>query len=474
MLVVIVLALASATGCGDSGDPVRSQADVERVGKWLVDPQGRVVVVHGFNVVQKNPPFVRTEFGPDDAQLLASEGFTVARVPFIWEAVEPQPGTYDDAYIMRVIELQELLAGYGIRTLSGFHQDFWSRTAPPGIGDGAPVWATVGSFNDSFAAFWRNDPGPGGVVIQTRFLHAWQHVAGFLRNRPNIIAIDPLNEPYPGSDYPAPCGPFTRCPQFETGALADFYRRVTDAIRSAGALQVIFPEGVAESGQQPPVLPKFADLQTGFNFHYYCSATQLAPQEIPVGAPSPAAEACAPTERTNIGRFTDYAAQLDVPGFLSEFSCNDINPDNAQVVDLVAQTFTSWTAWAYYPQNHPTDCPRQGLLRNNTQPVSEAVKQDKLDALAVPYAHAIAGTPELETLDRASRTYGLSYRSVPVPGAQLSSGALTEIFVPSRMYPAGYLVRVGNARIQSGANERWLKVSAVPNEEVSVTITPRQ
>ena len=81
----------------------------------------------------------------------------------------------------------------------------------------------------------------------------------------------------------------------------------------------------------------------------------------------------------------------------------------------------------------------------------------------------IAGTPERETLDRASRTYALSYRSLPV-----RNDALTEVFVPGRMYPAGYLVDARNASIQSGANERWLKVRAVPNVEVSVTITPRQ
>jgi hypothetical protein len=36
-------------------------------GEWLVDRDGRVVVVHGSNVVQKNPPFVRTELGADAA-----------------------------------------------------------------------------------------------------------------------------------------------------------------------------------------------------------------------------------------------------------------------------------------------------------------------------------------------------------------------------------------------------------------------
>ncbi len=472
-LALLAAYLLSLAACGESTtEPTVAGGAVRRVGPWLVDDQGRVIVVHGFNIVRKTAPFVATEFGPSDARLLADEGFTVARIAFIWEAVEPQPGDYDDEYIGRVLALDALLGRYGIRTLVDFHQDLWSRATH---GDGAPAWATLGSdFNKSFAAFWRDDPGPGGVGIQTRFVRAWEHVARALRDHRNIIGLDLLNEPYPGSDYPAPCGPFTRCVEFERGALATFYGRVIAAIRTAGAAQVIMPEGVAESGQQAPVLPTFSDPQSGFNFHFYCLATQLSSVEVPVGQPSPQAAACAPIEQRNIERFTSYAAQLDVPGLLSEFSCNDVNPDNAQVVDDVASTFTSWTAWMYYrAAADPANCSRQGLLLDDTQPGSEAnAKQDKLDAFSVPYAAAIAGTPESTQLDRASRTYTLSYRSGAVTGAELRPEALTAVFVPARMYPTGYVAEVRGARIRSSANARWLLLSAGPDSSVSVTVTP--
>jgi endoglycosylceramidase len=193
-----------------------------------------------------------------------------------------------------------------------------------------------------------------------------------------------------------------------------------------------------------------------------------------VGQPSPEAMACAPMEQRNIERFTSHAAQLNVPGFLSEFSCNDVNPDNAQVVDAVALTFTSSTAWMYYTAaDDPANCPRQGVLLDDAQPGSEAnAKQDKLDAFSVPYAEAIAGTPESTQLDRASRTYTLSYRSSPVTGAELRPDALTAVFVPARMYPTGYVAEVRGARIQSSANARWLLLSAAPDSSVSVTVTP--
>jgi Cellulase (glycosyl hydrolase family 5) len=204
---------------------------------------------------------------------------------------------------------------------------------------------------DSFAAFWRNAAAADAIGIQTRFLAAWKHVAHALRMHTNILGFDPFNEPYPGSAYTSQCGSFNAfspCPAFEQGALASFYRRVTAAIRAGGAHQIIWPEGVAQNGQAAPALPRFRDGQTAFNFHYYCSQTQLVAGEVPIGQPSPATQQCASQERKGIGTFLSYARRIGVPAILSEFSCNDVDPDNAQVVDLVDRSFISWTAWAYY------------------------------------------------------------------------------------------------------------------------------
>ena len=309
------------------------------------------------------------EFTASDARLLADEGFTVVRIGFIWQGLEPSPGRYDDGYVARIAKLDTLLGRYGIRTLVDFHQDGWSK----GFGfDGAPAWAdNKGGPFDSFAAFWRNAPGPGGVGIQTRFIAAWRHVAHALRKHTNILGFDPFNEPYPGSDYTSQCGSFNAfspCPVFEQGALASFYRRVTAAIRAGGAHQIIWPEGVAQNGQAPPALPRFRDPQTAFNFHYYCSQTQFLTGEVPLGQPSPATAQCAPEERKGIGTFLAYARRIGAPSMLSEFSCTDIDPDNAQIVDLVGRSFISWTAWAYYRNvPDPANCMNQGLLDQRQQ-----------------------------------------------------------------------------------------------------------
>src|SRR3954453_2870360 len=77
-LLVAMTPTARAAG-GPDGQPLH------RAGQWMVDSGGPLFVGHGFNIVKKLVPFVRSEFSEADARLLADEGFTVAGVGFIWE-----------------------------------------------------------------------------------------------------------------------------------------------------------------------------------------------------------------------------------------------------------------------------------------------------------------------------------------------------------------------------------------------------
>jgi endoglycosylceramidase len=307
------------------------------------------------------------------------------------------------------------------------------------------------------------------VGIQTHFVRLWQHLASRLAGRANVMGIDPFNEPYPGQGYP--CSPFTACPPFETGALAEFYRRVIPAVRAGGARQVIYPEAIADSGVVAPSLPGFDDPQTGFHYHYYCNVTQTSTKVSPASARTPEGEACKQAENESLGNYHRYTRGLGVPAFLGEFSCNDVNDDNAQVVDDVGAAFDSWTIWAYYTAaDDPADCPGQGLLVDDKKPA--VAKAAKLDAIVVPHAQAIAGTPESTSLDRATRTFKLSYRAAAVPGATLASD-VTKVFVPQRMYPTGYRAKVTGATVISAPTAPWLLLrSDAPGGEVTLTHMP--
>jgi endoglycosylceramidase len=482
-LLLMTLAVAG-TPPAASADSPRPPA---RAGKWLVDGQGRVISVHGVNLVRKTAPYYPANFGDSDAALLASEGLNAARIGFIWEAVEPRPGVYDDAYIRRIVAVNDLLAAHGIRTLVDFHQDGWSRSA--GIsqlggasGDGAPQWATLGAdprnAQDDFRAFWDDEPAADGVGIQTHFVRAWQHVIRILNasaGRANIVGIDPFNEPYAGSGYS--CQPFlASCPAFEQGALAQFYRRVIAALRGAGDTHVIFPES-DPNADGSTALPALADSAVGDNFHIYCFPL-LGAGFLGVPTPPGFDAVCPPQENQAVAVNAARADRIAGPGFLSEFGASDVNTDNARLVDLADEHFWSWTYWAYYvyhPQD-PANSDSQGLLVDERKPGSEAnAKQAKLDALAVPWARAVAGTPSKYHFDRATSTMSLTYSTAPPAGAHPASGASTEIFVPARHYPRGYDVRVEGGTVLSAPGARIVRIAATSGaaHDVSVTITPR-
>jgi endoglycosylceramidase len=426
--------------------------------------------MHGFDIVHKKSPYYPNNFTSQDASFLADEGFTVARIGFIWAGVEPEPGVYDNAYIEQMVRFNQLLSRYGIHTLIDFHQDAWSSLTG---GDGAPAWATPDhtNFLNDFQDFWDNAPGPNGVGIQTAFDDAWRHVVQMLDASPaagNIVGFDPFNEPYAGTS--SGCAPFTPCPGFESGELAGFYRGVIAAIRSTGDHHVIFPEGIAQNGIAEPSLPKFADPQTAFSFHYYCPLTQTATSTEPDDS------LCTPLRDRGVGNFVTYANDLDLPAFEGEFSCNDDDRDNAATVDLFDQDLLSWTIWAYYTYaSDPANCAGQGLLIDDDKPGSVAnAKPAKLAALVVPYPDAIAGTPESYGFDRSTDTMSFAYSTSPAGGAKLAHGAETVIFAPRLVYPTGYAVRMSGARVTSAPTSPWVELLAGNGaQSVTVTISPR-
>lgn len=464
-LLVTVIASTAAT----AKTATAPRNEISRANSWLVDQQGRVLELHGFNVVRKTAPYYPSQFDAQDARFLVSNGFTAVRIGFIWSAVEPKPGVYDDHYIRTFIAFNDLLAKHGIHALIDFHQDAWSKAAG---GDGAPDWATLSNnFLSDFQAFWDNRPGPGGIGIQTRFIAAWRHVVRMIDASPGssaLIGLDPFNEPYAG--LKSLCAPFVPCSAFESGALANFYRRVITAIRSTGDRHVIFPEGIAQNGLAQPSLPRFGDGQTAFSFHYYCPLTQDATSSKPTDV------ACKPLEQHGIGSFESFAARHDVPGFLGEFSCNDAEDDNDAMVDLADKHFLSWTAWMYYTAKaDPANCPGQGLLVNDSRHgTPRNAKPAKLRAFVVPYPQAIAGTPESYSYNRTTRTMTLRYRARGVSGATLTPGAVTDVFVPRRVYRHGFRVTVHGGRTVSTPTLQHLEVRAAhPGVTVTVTLRPR-
>src|SRR5438067_5108298 len=96
--------------------------------RWITDAHGRVVILHGTNMVYKLAPYYPAAAGFDakDAAFLHKNGFNAVRVGIIWRALEPEPGVYEDAYLQQIEQTVAALARKRIVSLLDFHQDMYN------------------------------------------------------------------------------------------------------------------------------------------------------------------------------------------------------------------------------------------------------------------------------------------------------------------------------------------------------------
>src|SRR3954471_8457723 len=88
---------------------------LRREGRFLVDQYGRVVIVHGLNLVWKRAPYAPPDtaagFTAQDAAFFKKYGFNGARLGVLWAGVTPnKPGVADPAYFQRLDRVTGLLA----------------------------------------------------------------------------------------------------------------------------------------------------------------------------------------------------------------------------------------------------------------------------------------------------------------------------------------------------------------------------
>ncbi len=253
--------------------PLHAEPDLVDGGR-IHDGQGREVLLRGANHnalgeywafdPEVSPVFPLVE---DEIDLYAGLGWNVVRLILTWSLVEPSPGEYDEAYLDEVEQAVLLFESRGIYTLIDLHQDAWgpSLAAPedvacpdntyPAVGwDGAPAWATLdggasrcireGTFGlrefspavvAAFLAFWRDDEGPGGVGVQSRYHAMLAHLAARFSPRDSVIGYDVMNEPNAWSGLTLGLAAPGQGLEDQTGVLSSFYERALAAIRGSEA-----------------------------------------------------------------------------------------------------------------------------------------------------------------------------------------------------------------------------------------------
>lgn len=480
VLTGLLLALGAGPAVAVSTSSTSEVPQLRREGRWLVDPQGRVVIVHGLNLVWKHAPYVppatKRGFLPRDARWLARHGFNGARIGTLWAGLTPDaPGVADPEYARRWQRVMDLLDEQGIWMMLDAHQDQWHETYG---GEGVPEWAVIrpapyneappvvapfptgywtGEVSTVFDNFWADQDD-----LLTGWAQAWEVAAKQWRDQPHLMGYDLLNEPWMGTEWPTCLS--EGCPQSYVDELQPAMEQGLAAIRAHDPDNVVWWEPQQFSGGQKLDTfygPVPGEDQLGFSWHNYCPDVFFESQGIPGGD----VENCWDFSRDRNRHALEQSATMDAVPLMTEWGASD----NTRAISIDAavadEHLMGWTEWAYKYWNDPTTADdAQGLFTDDRDLTS--VKQAKLRRLVRTYAQATAGTPLRMHFAHGSGGFRFRYRPDPAVTAP------TRIFVSPLHYRHGYAVQVDGGHV-AGRDGRVLLVRADGTAPVRVRIHDR-
>ncbi|GFG71285.1 hypothetical protein AWC24_14235 [Mycolicibacter senuensis] len=455
------------------GAPERGPAELGTAGKWIVDHDGRVVILQGVNQVYKSPPFSPggDGFGDDDAAFLAANGFTAVRLGVYWQQIEPEPGQYDLEYLASVKETVETLKAHGIVSIIDMHQDLYSM---PVGGHGAPDWATIfnpadndtshpfpfayalnPAQNQAWDAFWANEK-VGGAGLLNQYARMWQVTADYLGGTPGVAGYEIMNEPWPGTPW---LGSFLGNAHFDRETLTPFYDQMTSAIRSVDPNTTVYYEPNVLFGNATPVthVGPVDDDNTVFAFHDYCIFDALG---------GGSAFGCSLWDGMMMSGAQHYIDRYDVPGMVTEFGATRNLDTIASQLNSIDPHKFGWLYWGYTNE--------AGSLVHDTNlpPAGDNVDEAVVATLAQPYPQVIAGIPNSWSFEGG--VFSFSYSTAMADGSgSFAAGSETQISIPTLQFPNGYQVSVTGGEVVSANNAPVLVIeSGAGAGSITVTVSP--
>jgi endoglycosylceramidase len=466
-------------GTPASGPPTAAPATLSPTGTWLTNSDGQAVLLHGLNEVYKIAPYEPSAsgFGADDAAFLAASGFNAVRLGIIWEAVEPEPGVFNDGYLASIAQTVQILQDHGIYVVLDMHQDGYSSVFG---GEGAPEWAVQDgglpnlkqlgfplseflnpALSHAFGAFWSNAAGPNGIGLENSYAQMWEHVANYFKDDPDVVGYEIMNEPYAlGSQLPQTLFGSG----FGSEVLTPFYNQVDSAIRAVDPNTTVFFEPNADTNLGTPIgLGTVNDPNTVLSFHAYCYV-QLGPL------------GCFPDVDKAVNNADAYATTHDIPAFMTEFGAASNSALIAGSMQPADQQLLSWTEWVYTGQGDITTqaSPNDEALvyKPALPPTGDNVNTGNLETLAQPYPQVVSGTPGSWSFDNGVFQFSYSAEKVDSTG-DFGPGSTTTISVPAVEFPNGYQVSVTGGGVVSAANAPELVIASNGSvNTITVTVSP--
>jgi endoglycosylceramidase len=481
-VAVIVLAAAS-TAAAAPKPPLGHE------GRWITDAAGRVVILHGFNMVYKVGSYrpEDTGFSGDDARFLQRHGFNTVRLGIIYKGLEPQPPgadgkpDYRRGYLRSIARTERALAKRKVFTLLDFHQDLYNERFE---GEGWPDWQTLDdglpaepklgfpgnylgmpALQRAFDHFWANDPARG-VPLQDAYARAWREVARRFEHRPRVMGYDLMNEPWPGSAFPGCLNP-AGCPAFDSGSLTPFSKRTIAAIRAADRRKLAFYEpNVLFNSSAQTTHGDTGDPRAGFSFHVYCLE----------GGGGFTSRVCAVNQANVFDNADDHVERTGDTSLVTEFGASDDLADTRRVIDLADEHMVGWQYWHYCDCDDPTTTGpgvQSVVIDPERPPRGDNVKRPKLRLLARPFPQAVAGTPTRYSFDPDARVFELAYSTRGPDGARLPRRVQSEVRVPRINFPDGYDAEVDGAAVISRDDAPVLRLRRERGAaDVRVTVAP--
>jgi endoglycosylceramidase len=452
VLLVAVALVLGAPATAAAAEPPQHQ--LRRDETFVVDEHGRVVLLHGVNVVWKAAPYVppNQPGGLTDVDLarIAGHGWNVVRLGVTFEGIMPAKGVVDHAHLAAIESVVDRITAHGMYVLLDLHQDLMGKP----WGNGFPAWAihhrpelealepdlgfplnaTRPSHNLAWDDFWADrrlapgDPqGPVGYLAD-----AIGALVERLGDHPGLAGLEIINEAWAGTPILTciavlPAG----CPLVDMYVQAT-WERITDHIRQIAPDLLVWWEPPSTWNltapshfAEPPLTPAIDDPQVAFAFHDYCGFGELSTY---FGSPPELQQTCDVQHAITWRNAAAVYRRTGLPQLMTEFGNIDNGVEIERALRLADAAFTGWQYWHYGAGF--------ALRPASTEPFSP----DQLRHLSRTYPAATAGTPVDLSFDPATGEMRYSY----VPR---DLGAPTEIALSDVHYPRGYDVAVTGGHV---------------------------